>query len=105
MRLKLTLQTYGQDDADVVATVDSTTTIGALASYLAGADPRPPLAPGPGDFDLTLTVHDRFRHELDAGSTVPESGLHSGVTVSITRRSESALDAGRPVAVAGNEGF
>jgi len=39
VKLKLTLQSPGQDARDLVATVDSTTTIGDLASYLARADP------------------------------------------------------------------
>ena len=128
MRLKLTFHSPGQDDRDLVATIDSRTTIGDLASYLARSDPcrsvapddpgqsttpiiaRSPVAPAiarstvvprPGEGDLTLAVLEPFLRELDAGSTVPESGLRSGVTVSLTRRrSESFVDVGRPVAVA-----
>ena len=134
MKLKLTFQSPGHDARDLVASIDSTTTIGDLATYLASADPeqrvaggssnRPsadavrsadpigpwssvarvvagaPVVPGPGEGDLTLAVLDPFRRELDAGSTVPESGLRSGATVSLARRSESFVDVGRPVAVA-----
>jgi len=113
MRLKLTLQSPGEDHRDLVATIDSRTTIGDLATYLARSDPcrsvapadpgqsttsiipRSPAAPAiarstvvarPGDGDLTLAVLGSFLRELDAGSRVPESGLRSGVTVSLTRR-------------------
>jgi len=134
VKLKLTFQSSGHDARDLVASIDSTTTIGDLATYLASTDPEQPVAggssdrpsadagqsadpisprssvaravtgapvvPGPGEGDLTLAVLDPFRRELDAGSTVPESGLRSGATVSLTRRSESLFDVGRPVAVA-----
>ncbi|HEX7460559.1 MAG TPA: FtsK/SpoIIIE domain-containing protein [Dermatophilaceae bacterium] len=100
MKLKLTLQSPGQDARDLVATVDSTTTIGDLASYLARADPGQSEVHRPGEGDLTLAVVDQHHREVDARSTVPESGLRSGVTVSIISRSESFVDVGRPVAVA-----
>jgi len=136
VKLKLTFQCSGQGDRDLVATVESTTTIGDLATYLASADPGRPAAPtGPERYvasaalaqfatpisssqrvvrtvaggqlalgsaidDLTLAVLDPVRRELDARSTVPESGLRSGVTVSVIRRSESFVDVGRPAAVA-----
>ncbi len=126
MKLKLTLLSPREDARDLVATIDASTTIGDLAAYLVRADPgRPvvplgttsaltrtvpgqpvvpvghrPVVPGPGESDLTLVVLDPFRRELDAGSTVPESGLRSGATVSVTHRSECFVDVGRPVAVA-----
>ena len=100
MKLKLTLQSPGQDGRDLVATVDSTTTVGDLATYLARADPVQSEVPGPRKGDLTLAVVDQLHREVDARSTVPESGLRSGVTVSITPRSEAFVEVGRPVAVA-----
>ncbi|MEP7036601.1 MAG: FtsK/SpoIIIE domain-containing protein, partial [Actinomycetota bacterium] len=45
MKLKLTLASPGQDDRDLVATIDSSTTIGELAAYLASADPGQPVTP------------------------------------------------------------
>ncbi|MHB1472510.1 MAG: FtsK/SpoIIIE domain-containing protein [Dermatophilaceae bacterium] len=77
--------------------MDSSTTIGDLATYLVRADPRPCAVPGEGD--LTLTLLDQFDHAVDPRSTVPESGLRSGVTVAVTRCSKSFADAGRAVAV------
>jgi S-DNA-T family DNA segregation ATPase FtsK/SpoIIIE len=100
VKLKLTLQSPGQDGRDLVATVDSTTTVGDLATYLARADPVQSEVPGPRKGDLTLAVVDQLHREVDARSTVPESGLRSGVTVSITPRSEAFVEVGRPVAVA-----
>jgi S-DNA-T family DNA segregation ATPase FtsK/SpoIIIE len=127
VRLKLTFRSPGQDDRDLVATIDPGTTIGDLASYLARSDPRrsaspddpgqpttpiiprspaalgtarPTVVPRAGEGDLTVAVLKPFSQELDAGSTVPESGLRSGVTISLTRRSESFVDVGRPIAVA-----
>jgi len=145
VKLKFTFQCSGQGDRDLVATIDSTTTIADLATYLESADPGRPasptepgpsvadsdagqpvrptdhgrsvasaipgqpvvstqpqqlVVPGPGNRGLTLAVVDPFPRELDAHSTVPESGLRSGVTVSVIRRSESFVDVGRPAAVA-----
>ena len=106
MKLKFTLQSSGQDSRDLVATVGSTATIGDLATYLACADPER-LAlndlgedKGEGASEFTLALVDEFHRAVDARSTVPESGLRSGATVAVTRRSESFVDAGPPVAVA-----
>ncbi|MEO6144170.1 MAG: FtsK/SpoIIIE domain-containing protein, partial [Dermatophilaceae bacterium] len=100
MQLKFTLQSVGQDSRDLVATIGSTATVGDLAAYLARADPGSPNSPGPDAGEFTLALVDQLGREMDAGSTVPESGLRSGVTVAVTRRSESFVDVGRPVAVA-----
>jgi S-DNA-T family DNA segregation ATPase FtsK/SpoIIIE len=106
------LQPSGGDSRDLVATIDSSTTVGALATYLARADPERSawagLGEGNADADsdsetegeFTLALVDQFHRALDARSTVPESGLHSGVTVAVTRHSESVVDVGPPVAVA-----
>jgi len=100
MQLKLTLQSRGQDSRDLVATIDSAATIGDLATYLVRADPLRSVVFGMGECDYTLALVDQLHREVDARSTVPESGLRSGVTVAVTRRSESFVDVGRPVAVA-----
>ena len=105
MKLKLTLASSGlassrAESRDLVATIDSSTTIGDLATYLACADPLRPVVDGLGGGELTLALVDQVHHELDAHSTVPDSGLRSGVTVAVTRRSESFVDVGRAVAVA-----
>ena len=100
MKLKFTLQSSGQDSRDLVATIGATTTIGDVATYLVRADPGRSVVPGLGDGDFTLALVDQLHREVDARSTVPESGLRSGVTVAVTRRSESFVDHSRPVAVA-----
>ncbi|MEO8556208.1 MAG: FtsK/SpoIIIE domain-containing protein [Actinomycetota bacterium] len=85
---------------DLVATMDSSTTIGDLATYLVRADPRTSELHGPNECDLTLTLVAQGNHPLDPRSTVPESGLRSGDRVAVTRRSEPFVDAGCAVAVA-----
>ena len=105
MKLKLTLQSSGLSSVgavsrDLVATIDSSTTIGDLAAYLVRADPQQCEVRGEGD--LTLTVvdrHDQLDRAVDPRSTIPESGLRSGVTVAISRCDASFVDAGRAVAV------
>ena len=97
-----------RDSRDLVATIDSSTTIGDLATYLVRADPEPVIGDGGGK-EVGAWRGRRRAHPGAGrpappggtlGSTVPESGLRSGVTVAVTRRSESFVDAGRPVAVA-----
>ena len=109
MKLKLTLassilQPSGGESRDLVATVDSSTTIGDLATYLVQADPRGSRtqvpAGGEAEGELTLAVVDRHHSPMDPCSTVPESGLRSGDTVAVIRRDESVIDAGPPSAVA-----
>ena len=80
--------------------MDSSTTVGDLARYLVRADPQRSVVPGLDEDQLTLSLVDQLHREMDARATVPESGLRSGVTVAVTRRSESFVDVGRPVAVA-----
>ena len=115
MKLKLTLQSSGLPSSglpssglpsvggrsrDLVATMDSSTTIGDLATYLVSADPQPCAVPGEGDLTLTLIDQlDQLDRAVDPRSTVPESELRSGVTVAVTRCSPSFVDAGRAVAV------
>ncbi len=80
--------------------MDSSTTIGDLATYLVRADPQPSALPGPDDANLTLTLVDQLGRAVDPRSTIPESGLRSGVTVAISRCSVPFVDVGRAVAVA-----
>ena len=126
MRLKLTLQSGGLpsgglpsaglpssglqlpsgDRRDLVVTLDSSTTVGELATYLVRTDPaRHEWAGlggrlGDGEGELTLMLVGQFHRVVDARSTVRESGLRSGVTVAVTRRSRPFVDAGPPVVVA-----
>ncbi|GAA3285361.1 FtsK/SpoIIIE domain-containing protein [Dactylosporangium vinaceum] len=93
MKLKFTLQRPGAPEADLVATVDATATVGDLARHLLLADPaargariagpdRPTLhliaGPGPGQ-----------GASLDPGMTLAESGLRSGARVAVTRSPET----------------
>ncbi len=80
--------------------MDSSTTIGDLATYLVRADPHAAELSGPSAGNLTLTLVDQGNSALDPRSTVPECNLRSGVRVAVTRRSETFVDAGRAVAVA-----
>jgi S-DNA-T family DNA segregation ATPase FtsK/SpoIIIE len=105
VKLKLTLQSsglpsVGERSRDLVAAMDSSTTIGDLATYLVCADPQPCPVPGEGDLTLTLVNQlNQLDRAVDPRSTVTESGLRSGVTVAVTRCSTSFVDAGRAVAV------
>ncbi|NMM34569.1 MAG: FHA domain-containing protein, partial [Phycicoccus sp.] len=109
MKLKLTLQSSGLSSVgagsrDLVATIDSSATIGDLAAYLVRADPQRGDVRGEvrGDGDLTLTVvdqHDQLDRAVDPRSTIPESGLRSGVTVAVTSCGASFIDSGPTVAV------
>jgi len=97
---RFTPMSSGRESRDLVATVDSSTTIGDLATYLVRADPHPSAFHGSGEGDLTLTLVDQFDRAVDPRSTIQESGLRSGATVAITRRREPFVDVGRAVAVA-----
>jgi S-DNA-T family DNA segregation ATPase FtsK/SpoIIIE len=165
VKLKFTLLSSGGDTRDLVATVDASTTVGELATYLVDTDPRRLLAegvldvvddemgarasesardlagaraaggsggaggalglPGAGSEggdgeltlalvdqgygtidglvaipELTLALVDQGYRTVDGRLTIPESGLRSGVTIAITRRSRSVMDVGTPVAAA-----
>jgi DNA segregation ATPase FtsK/SpoIIIE, S-DNA-T family len=122
VKLKFTLQSArmpssrlpssGGDSRDLVATIDSSTTVGELATYLVRADPERSVGAGlghgvgqgdgqdVGQGEFTLALVDQFHRAVDARSSVTESGLRSGVTVAVIRRSESFVDAGPPLAVA-----
>ena len=49
MKLKFALLSDGQDSRDLVATIDASTTVGDLATYLVNADPCRPSPEGPVD--------------------------------------------------------
>ena len=115
MKLKFALQSAGRSRRDLLATIDAGTTVGDLASYLACADPD--RSPGDvmkaageageageqreaGEAEFTLALPDQNDRVVDARLTIAESGLRSGVTIAITRRNESIVEVGRPVAVA-----
>ncbi len=122
MKLKFTLQSCGVqaggvqasgvDSRDLVATIDSSTSVGDLATYLVRADPQRFAVDAVDAVDavvavdavdageFTLALVDQNHRVVDARLTVQECGLRSGVTVAVTRRSEYAVDVGRAVGVA-----
>jgi DNA segregation ATPase FtsK/SpoIIIE, S-DNA-T family len=115
VRLKLSLESAGQDRRDLVATIDSATTVGDLATYLARADPQAgpvPLASealagdrldGPDHESAggyTLALADQNHLAVDPRLTIIESGLRSGVVVAVKGRNDVVVDIGRPVASA-----
>jgi S-DNA-T family DNA segregation ATPase FtsK/SpoIIIE len=116
VKLKLAFHSAGQENLDLVATIDASTTVGELATYLANADPRQSLSAEAGgaalevpdevaagtvaEGEVTLALVDQSYRVVDAGLTIARSGLRSGVTVAVTRRAESDIDVGPPVGVA-----
>ena len=98
MKLKFVLRS-GDRETDLVATTDSATTVGDLAAYLAAADPNRSSVLGV-DAAMTLALVDQDLRGLDPRATVAESGLQSGMRVSVTRAGEGFVDRGRPAAVA-----
>jgi DNA segregation ATPase FtsK/SpoIIIE, S-DNA-T family len=127
VKLKLVLQSSDRGRRDLVATIDSSTTVGELAGHLARDDPRwvdacaavpsgpveaapaagpaPLDAPAHGRVDgdvcghLTLAVVDQSCRAIDPRLTVPDSGLRSGASVAVTRYPGSVPARGRPVAL------
>jgi S-DNA-T family DNA segregation ATPase FtsK/SpoIIIE len=105
VKLRLSLQSAGQTPRDLVATIDSATTVGELANYLARADAQPSAmaiddAHEVGEGELTLALVGQGARRVDPALTVPESGLRSGVTVAVTRWVELVAEACRPIGVA-----
>ncbi|GAA5016567.1 FtsK/SpoIIIE domain-containing protein [Terrabacter aeriphilus] len=98
MKLKFVLRS-GDRETDLVATTDSATTVGDLAAHLAAADPHRSSALGL-EQAMTLALVDQDLRALDPRATVTESGLQSGMRVSVTRAGEGFVDRGRPAAVA-----
>jgi S-DNA-T family DNA segregation ATPase FtsK/SpoIIIE len=104
VKLRLSLQSAGQAQRDLVATIDSATTVGELATYLARADVQPSAkatddVDQPGEGELTLALVGRGSSRVDPALTVPESGLRSGATVAVIRRVEPLVEAGHPIGV------
>ena len=101
------LQSPNRDGRDLVASLDSATTVGDLATYLVRADPERPEGAGvggsesrseiegEGEGELMLVLVDQNHRMMDARLTVRESGLRSGVTVAVSRRSRSCVSEGR----------
>ena len=81
MRLKLTLARPAEaPDSDVLVTLDTTVTVGALAAALAERDPQ---AQGRSAADVTLRVDGADGHVLPGDATVADAGLRSGHSVTI----------------------
>jgi len=122
-------QSFDADSRDLVVTMDSSTTVGDLAAYLVRHDPQRSASqttgevgegeavddaegnqageqPGEqtgeqaGEGELTLALVDQGNLVVDPLLTVLESGVRSGVTVAVVRRSTPVVDIGRPVAMA-----
>jgi DNA segregation ATPase FtsK/SpoIIIE, S-DNA-T family len=101
VKLKFVLRS-GDRETDLVATTDSATTVGDLAAHLAASDPHRSSALGRGgpDAAMTLALVDQDLRALDPRATVAESGLQSGMRVTVSRAGEGFVDRGRPAAVA-----
>ncbi|MDE3207124.1 MAG: FHA domain-containing protein [Acidobacteriota bacterium] len=97
MKLKLTLQrAAGHRPADLLISVDPNATVGTLADYIARSDPEPGV-------DLsrpyTLKIFGSNTTEAPPDTSVADSGLTSGVTVSLTPSdSRFVTESFRPVA-------
>ena len=100
------LQSVGAQSRDLVATIDSSTTVRDLATFLVHADPQRHALDAVDTLDavsrgeLTLALVDQNHRAVDARLTIAQSGLRSGVTVAVTCRKDSVVDSGTPVAVA-----
>ncbi|TWP54055.1 FHA domain-containing protein [Lentzea tibetensis] len=78
MKIKFTLRRSGRPPVDLVATVDSATTVGDVAVYLVRAGTIPQV-----DGTPTLAVIGADQRALDPHEPVGESGLRSGATVTV----------------------
>jgi S-DNA-T family DNA segregation ATPase FtsK/SpoIIIE len=92
MKLKFTLTGAGRPPVDLVATIDAATTVGELADYLIQADPAAPAFRTEALGTLTLGLVGADVRALDSRTTVGESGLRSGATVTLTRAGEAYQD-------------
>jgi S-DNA-T family DNA segregation ATPase FtsK/SpoIIIE len=99
MRLKLTLARPGdQPPSDLLVTVDTTVTVGALATAIAASDPAVSSVPAG---ELTLRVDGSEPRVLAAGISVADAGLHSGATIHLAdAATASAADRERRETVA-----
>jgi len=96
MKLKLTLQRPA-GPVDLLATVDSATTVGDLARHLAAADPARRASPV-GSGDVTLSVVDAATLALDPSLPVGDSGLRSGGAITISQAGSAYADLHRAAA-------
>ena len=101
--MKLTFTLRGQDgkDTDLAATVDGRTTVGQLAEYLVLTDPHRPKDAPPPQSDLgtyTLALVEEDHRAVDPDTLLGESGLRSGVHLSLTRRTQGYADRAKVVA-------
>lgn len=94
MKVKFTLQRPA-GPVDLIATVDSATTIGQLAGHLAAADPTAAQKTADG---LTLGLVTTTNVAIDPHQLVADSGLRSGATVSLSRSGGAFLDPQRTAA-------
>jgi S-DNA-T family DNA segregation ATPase FtsK/SpoIIIE len=112
VRLKLTYERGGgRPDADLLVSTETTTTVGALADYLAAADP------GSGDSGRggstggddskgraagghTLVLVGARRHNLAPGARLGDSGILSGATVALAGTGDISGAEGPPRQVA-----
>lgn len=101
MKLKVTLQRPGGGVVDIAATLDTTVTVGELASALLSRDPvAPPAAWRQLKGQPTLAVQVAgSATTLDPDTTVADSGLRSGATVSLTRLGAGIGEAAAPAAI------
>jgi S-DNA-T family DNA segregation ATPase FtsK/SpoIIIE len=96
VKIKFTLQ-RAAGQVDLAATVDSATTIGDLAAFLAAADPAGTPMNGTSGA-LTLGLIGPTQLAMDPRQTVVDSGLRSGGAVTISRSGESFADPHRAAA-------
>lgn len=89
MKIKFTLQRPA-GPVDLVATVDSATTVGELADYLAAADPAGSHLIGP--HQLTIGLAGPPPLSIDPRQTVAESGLRSGGSITLSAAGDAYAD-------------
>lgn len=92
MKIKFTLQRPA-GPVDLVASVDSSATVGDVARYLAAADPARTPVSAPAELTLGL-----YSHALDPRQPLVDSGLRSGAAVSLSRSGVTHADPSRAAA-------
>ncbi|WP_306748785.1 FtsK/SpoIIIE domain-containing protein [Saccharothrix yanglingensis] len=86
MKIKFTLRRSGLPDVDLVAAVDSATTVADLAGHLVRTEPTGRSDPGTRTLDLL------GGGVLDPALRVADSGLRSGAIVATSRGGETYVD-------------
>lgn len=82
MKLKLTYQRAGGRSVDLLANVDASASVGALADHLAAADPDGAGAGAPSARH-TLALSGHGLHQVAPGTRLAESGILSGASVQL----------------------